>query len=68
MRQLARIASWRELLPDQYASTVHMYCIYPAMLNKRLLDDDKSIWNNFVYVFENNIPDVPRWVCYMFYL
>jgi hypothetical protein len=43
MRQLARIASWRELLPDQYASTVHMYCIYPAMLNKRLLDDDKSI-------------------------
>ena len=41
-----------------YASTVHMYCIYPAILivNKRLLDDDKSIWNNFVYVFENNIP------------
>ena len=31
-----------------YASTVHMYCIYPAilnrkLLNKRLLDDDKSI-------------------------
>jgi hypothetical protein len=24
--------------------------------NKRLLDDDKSICNNFVYVFENNIP------------
>jgi hypothetical protein len=25
-------------------------------LNKRLLDDHKSIWYNFVYVFENNIP------------
>jgi hypothetical protein len=42
-----------------YASTVHMYCIYPAILN-RLLDDDKSIWNNFVYVFENNIPRCGR--------
>jgi hypothetical protein len=27
-------------------------------VNERLLDDDKSIWNNFV----------PRWVYYMFYL
>ena len=27
-----------------YASTVHIYCIYPAILNrKRLLDDDKSV-------------------------
>ena len=29
-----------------YASTVHMYCIYPAILNRKnkgLLDDDKSI-------------------------
>ena len=31
-------------------------------LNKRLLDDDTSIWNNFVYVFENNIPQcAPMW-------
>jgi hypothetical protein len=38
-----------------------MYCIYPAILNrKRLLDDDKSIWNNFVYVFENIIPRCGR--------
>ena len=27
-----------------YASTVHMYCIYPVILNRiRLLDEDKSI-------------------------
>ena len=32
------------------------------------MDDDKSIWNNFVYVFENNIPDVPRAYICMFYL
>jgi hypothetical protein len=38
------------------------------MVNKRLLDDDKSIWNNFVYVFENNIPRcAPFYIC-MFYL
>jgi hypothetical protein len=32
------------------------------IVNKHLLDNNKSIWNNFVYVFENNIPRcAPMW-------
>ena len=36
--------------------TCIVFILQFQIVNKRLLDDDKSIWNNFVYVFENNIP------------
>ena len=40
--------------------TCIVFILQFQIVNKRSLDDDKSIWNNFVDVFENNIPRCAR--------